>query len=704
MQLDHVAVEMLKKIAAEPGMSVRVLCERMGLAPRGFYHRRTCINDWLTAEGLTPLPDRAHQGLYLPENETREVIRKLGQLHGQHYKLSAEERRDHILLHLACSSSPLFTQHLSQINRVSRNTTLDDLTALKTFLSRGYPLSLSVTKKQGYQLTGNRLTLRTCIQQLLQRTLKYADVQAETRISQVMMSNLAVTGIDGHRVQHRIRQGLTLAEKQLQRTFTDKDRRMLHYMMMFSLLDAAHGNYPEFTPAQRDFLREQSECETAAMLSDFLAQALPTATCSANTMYFTLLFCASKNLGCHPGDIPENHRLLLAVRHLITQFQANSGVYLSDISQLEFRLVAHLGPALRRCLFNMRSENVLREEVIRRYPLIFRICRQIIVSLELEYQVTFDDNELSYVAISFAAWLDRRPETSEKQIVLVTEGGLSSTALLENQLRHVTVLPLNILHRSLSQLRQQGVPPHSHLVVSTVALPMTIAEDIGFIQTRHLMTEGEKQQLRSMLENSIRQTAIPELVNELVSSASRHVPQDREALHREFSAIIAGFFHQQSLLPSTAPGKNLADHLQQRVQFSRAKQSAWRQVIRKAAQPLINEGIIDRYYAHNIIKNIEKSGISSYLTADILLLHSAPPAGSESGALSLLKLQEPLHFDVPGVTLAPRLIVILVPAENLSHITLLESFNALISNEAAQQALLQASSLREVKRCIGAYG
>ncbi|ELW1649012.1 PRD domain-containing protein [Enterobacter oligotrophicus] len=257
------------------------------------------------------------------------------------------------------------------------------------------------------------------------------------------------------------------------------------------------------------------ECAAAA-LNASLARALSCPELSCNTLFFSLLLSASKKVTLYQEETNEDRRLLATVKQLIGQFQALSGVYLQDVHQLESRLFSHLGPAIHRCLFGMHCENVLRENILQRYPLIFRLCRQIIVGLEQEYQVAFSDDELSYIAISFAAWLDKRPETGEQHLLLVTEGGLSSSAILENQLRNLTVLPLNIARISASQLRQQGIGKHIRLVVSTIALSCPLPEHTGFIQTRHMLTEGEKQQIRLILEHNIDASGIAELVNALV--------------------------------------------------------------------------------------------------------------------------------------------------------------------------------------------
>ncbi|QMR43141.1 PRD domain-containing protein [Klebsiella aerogenes] len=696
MQLDHLAVEILKKVSAEPGMSLKVLCERIGLPQRNFYYRRSRINDWLSIHGFTPLICDARRGVRVSDDEAVRILRQLEVINAQHYKLSMEERRVNLLLHLACRIQPAFTRQLSEFNRVSRNTTLDDLALLKPYLKQ-QQLTLSVDKKRGYHLEGSCLALRLAIQKTLQHALKYSDHQAEARIAQILLGQLAASGLDKQQIRQVVEAQLKQTELQLHRSFTDKDRRALHYMLLFTLLDTLNGYTPEFSAVQIHYLREQEECVAAASLNASLAHELGLPDISGNTLFISLLLSASKKITPLAGEHYGNDRLMTAVRHLIEQFQALSGVYLQEAGQLESRLFSHLGPAIHRCLFGMRSENVLREEILQRYPLIFRLCRQIIVTLEQEYQVTFCDDELSYIVISFAAWLDRRPETGDQHLLLVTEGGLSSTAILENQLRNLTVLPLHIERVSASQIQEQGIAGHIRLVVSTVALSCTIPAHVGFIQTQHMLNDSEKQQLRLILEHNIEAEGISALVDALVASALHFAPQAKEPLRLEFSTIISQFIQKQQRRTSGTSSSALS--LFAHVGFA-SQTTAWRALIRKAAQPLVERGVIDSRYARNIIRQIEKQGITTYLTPDILLLHDAPPAGVTKGALSLLRLKQPLQFDIPGVTLTPRIIVILVPTANLSHIPLLEEFNALISNDKKLELLLNANSLHEVECCL----
>ncbi|CAM4044265.1 PRD domain-containing protein [Rahnella bruchi] len=701
MQLDRLAVDIIKKVAAEPGLPLRALCEKLCFPQRNFYYRKKKIDDWLIHEGFSPLLCDVHLGLRLDENEVGSILNHLTLLDKQDYKLCAEERRDHLLLHLICSSPPLFTRQLSEINNVSRNTTLDDLNTLKSVLQKQHHLLLKVSKKEGYHVTGGQLERRLCIHQMLQRSLKYAHAQVEARVELVLRKHLTEHGLCVNEVRSAIIFAIELAEGHLDCVFSDKDKRLLLYMMMFSLLETLKGHYAEFTPTQIDALRNQPECLAAASMHSHLSERLSVGDIASNTLFLTLLLSVSKKIASSPTCEANDRRLTSCIRQLIEQFQSLSGVYFSDVSSLVARLFSHLGPAIHRCLFNIKSENVLREDVLQRYPLIFQLCRQAIKGMEMEYQVVFNDDELSYITISFAAWLDKKPETGEQLILLVTEGGVSSTAILENQLRNQTVLPLDIRHLSYSKFMAQPLPVSTRLVVSSIPLPKEKLNDVHHILVQHILSTNERIQLRNILENKHDNVQEHEFVNALVAAAVSHAPQMKEAFQEDIREIVHRYLHQTCGGEAHPENKSLAGYLRGRVQFS-AKPMEWRKAIQKATKPLVDQSVVSLHFAESIIANIEKSDLTMYLSPDVLLLHDAPPKGISVPALSLLKLRYPLQFDGCTNQITPRLIIILVPCADLSHIPLLSALNDLISDENRLHQMLKASSLKDVLAVLSA--
>jgi transcriptional antiterminator len=75
--------------------------------------------------------------------------------------------------------------------------------------------------------------------------------------------------------------------------------------------------------------------------------------------------------------------------------------------------------------------------------------------------------------VIFGAWLMQKSDLQEKQVVLLTDDNPELEQSLEQQLRELTLLPLNIKYLSVSTFRK-GAPKEVTLIVTpyTTALPL----------------------------------------------------------------------------------------------------------------------------------------------------------------------------------------------------------------------------------------
>ncbi|MFW8211337.1 PRD domain-containing protein, partial [Klebsiella pneumoniae] len=83
------------------------------------------------------------------------------------------------------------------------------------------------------------------------------------------------------------------------------------------------------------------------------------------------------------------------------------------------QLFAHLGPAIERCHFAIGIDNLLQDEVTRKYPRLVRTSRKALESFQLEYQIRLSEEEIGLVAVTFGAWLMQGNALQEKQILLL---------------------------------------------------------------------------------------------------------------------------------------------------------------------------------------------------------------------------------------------------------------------------------------------
>ncbi len=105
--------------------------------------------------------------------------------------------------------------------------------------------------------------------------------------------------------------------------------------------------------------------------------------------------------------------------------------------------------ALNRSLFAIGIDNTLPEEFARLYPRLVRTTRAALAGFESEYGVHLSDEESGLVAVIFGARLMQENDLHEKQIILLTGNDSEREAQIEQQLRELTLLPLNIKHMSV---------------------------------------------------------------------------------------------------------------------------------------------------------------------------------------------------------------------------------------------------------------
>ena len=65
------------------------------------------------------------------------------------------------------------------------------------------------------------------------------------------------------------------------------------------------------------------------------------------------------------------------------------------------------------------------------------------------------------MAVIFGAWLMQANEINEKKIILLTGNDSEKEANIEQQLRELTLLPLNIKHISVKTFLRNGAPERS---------------------------------------------------------------------------------------------------------------------------------------------------------------------------------------------------------------------------------------------------
>ncbi|MDF8206379.1 hypothetical protein P4710_15050, partial [Listeria monocytogenes] len=82
------------------------------------------------------------------------------------------------------------------------------------------------------------------------------------------------------------------------------------------------------------------------------------------------------------------------------------------------------------------------------------------------YGIQFSDEEIGLIAIIFGAWLMQENDIQEKQVLLLTGNDRQLEEHIEQQLRELTLLPLNIKYLSVHTFQKEGASKEVALIVT----------------------------------------------------------------------------------------------------------------------------------------------------------------------------------------------------------------------------------------------
>ena len=185
---------------------------------------------------------------------------------------------------------------------------------------------------------------------------------------------------------------------------------------------------------------------------------------------------------------------------MITRFQLLSGMRFSNEQGLCSQLYTHLAQALERSLFGVGIDNNLTEEVTRLYPKLLRTTKAAVSDFEQEYALTFSEEEMGLIAIIFGGWLMQENALQEKQVLLLTGKNPQLEQEVEQQVRELTLLPLNIKYLDVAEYQHHSAPKGIALVITPYATPLPLYSP-PLIHAELPLQSHQQHRIRMLLES-----------------------------------------------------------------------------------------------------------------------------------------------------------------------------------------------------------
>lgn len=415
--------------------------------------------------------------------------------------LSSSQRRCQVLLMLYLPDFAVTPQSIVGINGVDDDIARQDIAETRDEIQRYHRLDIATHHDGSYRLEGTTLDPRLCLLHWLRRALRLCPHFITQQFTPALKTQLKQLGIARTLYDDtNLRALINFCSRRLQRQFECRDVQFLQLYLQYCLIQHHLGLTPQFSPVQRNWAQSRGEFLTAQEIVRHWQRRVLQNPHTDENLFLSLLFMMIRTPDPLRDAHQQDERLRQAISRMIGRFRGQTGMRFSDEQGLTDQLYIHLTQALDRSLFGIGIDNSLPEEIGRLYPRLMRTTRHVLFEVEAEFGLRFSDEEMCLVAVIFGAWLMQETDLYEKQVVLLTGEDKACEVLIEEQLRELTLLPLNIRYLTLQAFQKDGAPREAALVITPYATALPLFSP-PLIHAVEALNTQQQEHIRVMLES-----------------------------------------------------------------------------------------------------------------------------------------------------------------------------------------------------------
>ena len=415
--------------------------------------------------------------------------------------LSSSQRRCQVLLMLYLPDFAVTPQSIVGINGVDDDIARQDIAETRDEIQRYHRLDIATHHDGSYRLEGTTLDQRLCLLHWLRRALRLCPHFITQQFTPALKTQLKQLGIARTLYDDtNLRALINFCSRRLQRQFECRDVQFLQLYLQYCLIQHHLGLTPQFSPVQRNWAQSRGEFLTAQEIVRHWQRRVLQNPHTDENLFLSLLFMMIRTPDPLRDAHQQDERLRQAISRMIGRFRGQTGMRFSDEQGLMDQLYIHLTQALDRSLFGIGIDNSLPEEIGRLYPRLMRTTRHVLFEVEAEFGLRFSDEEMCLVAVIFGAWLMQETDLYEKQVVLLTGEDKACEVLIEEQLRELTLMPLNIRYLTLQAFQKDGAPREAALVITPYATALPLFSP-PLIHAVEALNTQQQEHIRVMLES-----------------------------------------------------------------------------------------------------------------------------------------------------------------------------------------------------------
>ncbi|MDF2636012.1 MAG: modulated transcriptional regulator, MtlR family [Pelosinus sp.] len=614
------------------------VAEHIRVSKRAVYYDLHEIVNWFKNKKIPPLKVERQKGIFLSGHHKNLVYMHLDKASNTlYYNLSQNERIAALICEMLASTEIWHVDKLAGLCNVSRNTVLNDLKAVKSVLIE-YKLNLTYGIKQGYVILGETIRMRAVFLYYLAFIMPLINKNILPYLqSEVVKKNLAyLTEIENELGTEYVDGTLVQLAILIRMIIKKKDQITLGFDKKEII------NSKEFTLIHQYFYDLPDE----------------------EQVYLTIHLLGARVQSTKTVHEERKHNYAFMSRismRMINEFERLACIEFSEKENLLQKLVIHLDSSFYRYRYGLLEGNPVVLEIEKKYPELFTITHKVSELLAKAIGYPIPKSDISYLTLHFAAHLRT---TGRRQclikILIVCHNGVATAQILRREIEEL--LPFIEVADIVSTRELKGYNQQYDLLVSTVEL----RDGYQGLTVNPILTIEDKQTILAQvfkMRKSIKQKDEAERIFDIIKqyipeSALLNVKQDlgnyfneKHSLFRE--VLMQG---QQSLAELITPS---------RIQLIDSVVADWRESIRLAAAPLLDEALIHKTYVDAMIDCVETYGSYIFITPEVALAHAKPGGNVHGLSASMLLAREGVIFPEDKVA---KVIIVLALIDEEQHL------------------------------------
>lgn len=561
---------------------------------------------------------------------------------------ATEERQFYIKLTLFLSTDYITLENISDIVNVSRNTVIQDLDRIEEELKESN-FELKRKTYYGIKVIGKESDIRNEILKLIWNGLRDG-----------LLNNKDIKSIFGGINEDSIIKAIKEKEKLLGIGFTEESTKELMLHIGIVTKRVKEGKYIEYLSTLEDDLNKNKYYKTTKASLSIIEEDCNIIFDDGEILYIDRVFKGAKTRDSILfGEECEDVNMI--IDETIEDVKKYLGIDLENDIEFVNALKTHLQIAFFRLNNNLEIENPLTEQIKYRYPFIFELSRKILDKHKEAFGGKLVDEEIAYVAMHIGAAFERNKSSSfMPNVLLVCGSGLATSNLLKTRLSVMLPELKYIGPISTMEVNKYLEENPVDFIISTSPVEVS---GVDVIRINPLVDNEDLNKLKTLIfKNTVRKQLY-------------HI-SNMDMIDKKEKYYLGELFNKEEVV-------------------FKAHCNDWREAIRIASKPLIDNNSINSNYAESIIKAVEELGPYMVFIPEVALAHANSHPYVLKDAMSMLILKEGVRFGDKGNDFV-RIIIVLASISSESYMDKLIKLVDILEKRTSIDNLIKANKFEDI--------